>query len=598
MAPDQVGEQRSARVTAPTLVPVGSGVPARNRVAVVVAAMATFLVAAVLKPWGDGARPQLAPPISSPASTPSGDRAAVEHSVPATVVQSGWAAVPFVPGPEPVIPAAAVQSSLRPHPGWGIRAVVDQAPEARSTAGADLAERWTPIDPGGGVSPATNGFPIRALGVTIPAGTMAFDARVLSEVRGHERWRDVEPVGGGSPGASVLLWPPRSSGGWGTAWAPGRYRILVLTPSGVVDFGVYLPGSTASSGPADPDARIWNGSEANGGWLGLDTQLGEGAFAGVIPPDPRGGRDGPLPVVLPLAGRPGSTVDLAEVWLGRDGGAFSSTATAKAYLPRAVALGVAAPPGATIASARLIRLLPEGTAGQPTVLEDAPAVVTNIDDEPYREVVRFEAPGGRPWAPGAYAIQLSAMGPSGGRLLRYPITLLPGSARAIPAPLTAIRAWSRFAGSWGVAAGLLEPLEGPPRLAVRHAPQTPEATISGGADFSRKCLEVNLVDAAQPILGIAHPVDWVPDEIAVQRVFLDGTVATAAPSVAPSIVPGLSLVAARDGAAWSPGWYRLILSAPGPTTALPFCVGQVSGSSLLVPPQAGLHAASAGGSGS
>ena len=598
MARDQVGDLRSAPVTAPTLVPVGPGPRARHRVVIAVTVMATFVGAALLKPWGDGARPQLGAPSSSPASSPAADVATVDRAAPARVVEPGWVAVPFVPGPTPAISATAIQASLRVHAGWGIRTIVDQSTDARSTGAADLAERWAPLNPGGGVSPATNGFPIRALGVTLPAGTIAFDVRVLQDVRGHDRWLDVEPIGGGNPGASVTLWPPRGPQGWATAWGPGQYRILVLTRDGIVDFDVFLPGSTGSTGAADPDVPIWNGSEAHGGWLGLDTQLGAGAFAGVIPPEPRIGQDGPLPVVLPLPGGAGSSLDLAGIWLGRDAGALAVAGTASAYLPRAVALGAAAPPGSTIESASLVRLLPEGPNGQPIVLHSTFAVVTNIDDEPYREVVRFEAPEGRPWAPGVYVIQITATGPAGSQLAAYPITLLPGSARAVPPALTAARAWSQFAGAWGVAAGLLEPVEGPPRLAIRYAPQTPETMVSGGADFSRRCLEVNLVDAAQPILGLGHPIDWGLDSIQVQRVFVDGTVARAAPAVAQSIVPGLSLVAARDGAAWSPGWYRLILRRADVTTALPFCVGQVAGSSLVVPPQAGLHAASVGGSGS
>jgi hypothetical protein len=554
--------------------------------------MTAFVGAALLKPWGDGSRRE--PVTPSPVAS---DAVRLVPDVLPPPAVSGWAGISFVPGPRPAIDPAIVRASLRAEPRWGIRAVVDVSPDGQPTTPAHLEERWAPAGPGGGASPATNGYPIRALGVTLGPGTVALDVRVLREVRGRERWLDVEPVGGGNPGATVLFWPPRGPAGWGTTWEPGRYRFFVLTADRVVDLEVFLLGSNPPNVPADSDAQLWQGSTPRGGWLGLETRLGEGPFAGVIATDSGVSSDHLVPVLVPLGGRPVASLDLGSAWLGPTGERSAAAGAPAAYLPTAVAVGVAAEPGLRIDTARLVRMLPDGPASRPVLLDTAVPIVTNIDDVPRRDVVGFEAPGGRPWPAGIYAVQLVATGPAGLLTRTYPITLLPGSARSVPAPLAAARAWARFAGSWGIAAGLREPLEGPARLAIRYAPQVPEPVAARGADFSRRCLEVNLVDTAQPILGISHPLGAAPDSIGLERIFLDGTTAGPDPAVARSVVPGLTLVAAREGAEWAPGWYRLILGQDGSATALPFCVGRVIGSMLAVPADAGRRVAAADANG-
>jgi hypothetical protein len=89
------------------------------------------------------------------------------------------------------------------------------------------------------------------------------------------------------------------------------------------------------------------------------------------------------------------------------------------------------------------------------------------------------------------------------------------------------------------------------------------------------------------MLGISHPANAGLDAIGLDRVYRDGTTTWSSPAMAPSIVPGLSIVAAADGASWPPGWYRLLVTAGGRTSVLPVCVGEVSGSTLGVPGSAG-----------
>jgi hypothetical protein len=251
-----------------------------------------------------------------------------------------------------------------------------------------------------------------------------------------------------------------------------------------------------------------------------------------------------------------------------------------------VVIGAAAPPGTRILAARLARPMPANPIGEPVAVDVEP-VVTSLDQGPGRDVAWFEAPGGRAWPPGVYVVALETTSPAGGGQLLYATTLLPGSARSTSVPLAAARTWSRFAGAWGVAAGLVEPLDGPARLAVRYAAQTPEPVSASGADFSRRCLEVNIVDTATPILGLTHPFDQAPDAIRLERVYLDGTASLPAPSVARSVVPGLTIVAAGEGTAWPPGWYRLVIRTGDAAIALPVCVGEVGGTLLRVPPGAG-----------
>jgi hypothetical protein len=241
--------------------------------------------------------------------------------------------------------------------------------------------------------------------------------------------------------------------------------------------------------------------------------------------------------------------------------------------------------------ARLVRLLPGTGSGSGIVSADnrARPIVDLLSDRPYREAIRFDEPEGRAWEPGVYAVFVEGNGSAGNDVFAYVITLLPGTARQVAVPLAATRAWARFAGSWGVAAGVAEPIDSPGRLAVRFSPQQPEPLVAGGADFTGRCLEVNLLDTAQAIAGISHPYDVQLDAIGIERVYADGSVRQPLPAQARSVLPGLSLVSPGEGSTWAPGWYRLLVTWGGVTRALPVCIGAVEGNRLAVPPGVGVR---------
>ena len=292
-------------------------------------------------------------------------------------------------------------------------------------------------------------------------------------------------------------------------------------------------------------------------------------------------------MLLTLGGRTTAALGIASAWLDTLAGQPSSIAAhvVTAWLPTAVAIGAAGPPDMVIHGARLVRLMPGSGTGTRALGADnrTRPVVDLLSNRPYREAIRFEEPDGRAWEPGIYAVVVEGGGSAGNDVFAYVITLLPGSARQVAAPLAATRAWARFAGRWGVAAGLAEPIDSPGRLAIRFSAQEPEPVIAGGADYTRRCLEVNLVDSAQAILGISHPYDVQLSAIGIQRVYTDGSVMQPLPAQARSVVPGLSLVGAGEGSTWAPGWYRLLVTEGGVTRALPVCVGEVGGGQLAVP---------------
>lgn len=544
-----------------------------------------FMAVALAKPWGT---PGLAPTSSAGASVVPIPTNAQGDGRGEVRPRSGGSPA-FIPGPliSPTT-SAAIRASLTARPAWGVRAVVEPV-DAGSGAVEPMIERWIRVDPDGWGSVPVDASTVRSVGVTAPTGTMVLDVRVVAQVGGREHWVDVEPVPGGPPGASVLLLPPRLDSGWALAWPAGSYRLLVLTTSGVVILGVRLAGSGLLEGAAiDASDRLWLGSPG-GRWPQLAPDMGPGLFAGVMPEAVVVGVPGPDPAVLSLGGRSTAALGIGSTWLDTISGQPTAVAahTISGHLPRAVAIGVVAPGGLDVHDGRLMRLLPGAGGGALSAADRARPVIDLLANEPLREAVRFHEPDGRAWEPGVYAILIEGNGPAGRDVLAYVITLLPGSARQIAAPIAAARAWARFAGQWGVAAGLRDPLDAPGRLAIRYAAQQPESITGGAGDFSRRCLEVNLLDRAQPIVGISHPYSVQPDGVGIQRVFLDGSVELPQPAVARSVIPGLTLVAAAEGSTWAPGWYRLLVRSGGTLVSLPVCVGSVDGSHLAVPATAG-----------
>jgi hypothetical protein len=84
------------------------------------------------------------------------------------------------------------------------------------------------------------------------------------------------------------------------------------------------------------------------------------------------------------------------------------------------------------------------------------------------------------------------------------------------------------------------------------------------------------------VLGVAHPVDAPVLSVRAERRFEGGRVLPAPVSVAPNVVPGLSIVGRSAEVPWPPGYYRLAVETPGGEESLVVCLGEVgaSGSSV------------------
>lgn len=571
---------------------VGGGRSGSRPALVVGSLILAFLGLAIAKPWappgGDGTASPASPPAVAVASASLGPAPEVTRRA---VAQAPWAPVPFVAGPVEAIPAIAVRAAVRLHETWGVRAVVQPV-------GGALEERWAAASPETFVTLGTGPAPVRALGVTAPSGLLVLDVRVSAIIGGTERWLDAEPVGGANPGSGYLLRPPRIGADWAAAWPAGTYRLDVLTAAGVGTFGVELAGPAELMVDPRPATQRWPGAGVTG-FPTLPAATAAGVFIGALPLEPE--TPNLAPTLMGLGGRQTAGLGYGTAWLDTLSGQASQVTAfgVTAYAPAAVTFGVVAPDGLRVDSGKVVRLRP-GLAGGPTGPADrAVGVPTDIEGRAgvVRQAVRFDEPDGRAWEPGTYAILVDGVGPNGHDTVGYLLTLLPGSARTTAVPLAATRAWARFSGRWGIAAGLLEPLDAPGRLAIRYAATPPEAVVSGGADFTTRCLEVNLIDTGLPILGIGHPTGIRPGAVEVQRVYLDGSVSLARPVTALSVLPGLTMVAPPEGSAWSPGWYRMVVHTDTARLGLPVCVGSSGPGYLTVPSDAGTRSVAAAGAG-
>ncbi len=594
MPGQRVPDDRPAEVSELRLERVGSARGSGLRALVVASVIVGFIGLALAKPWV-GPAPSASGLSERPSSGPPSDGPAAEIA-PLIGDVAPWVATPYVVGPTPVVAAAAVRAAVRSRDDWGIRAVVEERASQGIVGSPLLVERWQSGGLDQYVAVSTGSAAIRALGVSAPAGVLIVDVRVRALVDGREHWLDVEPVDGGNPGSEILVWPPRVASGWLAAWPAGTYRFEILTAAGIGLLGVQLTGPGGTLTLPSGDGRVWAGSTAGGAPRGLSAAqaglwVGVVAAADVASPAATSAVPTSASSVLPLGGRATAGLGYGAAWLDTVAGQGSTVAAygVTAYLPGAVSLGVVGPDGMSIEDARLVRLHPGPSTASDGGVGRASPVVTTLSRQPLRQSVRFDEPDGAAWEPGSYAIVVEGTVGASHDGVAYMFTLLPGSARHTSAPLAATRAWARFAGRWGIAAGLLDPLDAPGRLAIRYAATGPETILGGGADYTHRCLEVNLVDSTQPILGVGHPAGIRPGAVEVQRVYLDGSVTLARPATALTVLPGLTLVAAGEGSAWAPGWYRLIVHTDTTSISLPVCVGSAGPGYLAVPGDAGLR---------
>jgi hypothetical protein len=348
----------------------------------VVAAVVIALGAAVLKPWDFGVSPE---PSVRPAAAVVPSTSPTASLVPAATSPRESAARAEPPT------WADFASVIESHDGWGVQTVARRQIPPWSLDRPTYLEDWTPttlaVDgtENALVEPADG--PVVLLGLTVPAGVVPQAIRIWRIHLGDRlEWMDLTEIGGAGSGRTYLFLRPGTVDAPYLAWAAGRYRIDVLVGERLMRIGVAVPDRRGEV----PTPETWS-AEADGivpASLSDPPALFAGMFAYVD------GRATPLPAAAhPLLGEREAWVDLAT-----SGGAGI---VGSAYLPRASALGIMLPPGATVEVVTMHRLAPD------TRFEEPPALRGTSDRRGHSPFVIFEAPDGGVWAPGIYAISMT-----------------------------------------------------------------------------------------------------------------------------------------------------------------------------------------------
>ena len=207
------------------------------------------LVAAVVKPWEDGARRLVhdrRPRRSSRSPT------AAPSSLPVGLAQTARA---DARSPSPTW--ADLAPALSDHPAWGVAAVVLGSPtDVEAPSPNAYVELWSRsvLDDAGveNAYVARDQESIVALGVTVPRGEVPQDVRIW---RVHDdgglEWIDADPVVGRGVDGTVLLVQPGDDGAAFASWAGGHYRIDVLVAGGIHRIALQIPGRFGNVPPPD-----------------------------------------------------------------------------------------------------------------------------------------------------------------------------------------------------------------------------------------------------------------------------------------------------------------------------------------------------------
>ena len=455
-------------------------------------AVAIALGAAVLKPWGAGESTAV---VDQAAPTPTASlNLAGPHAT--TAAQAQPAA--FAETPASSI-WADLQSAVRRHEAWGVRAVVAQAKAADpANAGPRFAERWEAVPSlGGSVWPGDYRIPtvqvdpsdrsILALGVTFPPAHTPLDVRVWRVAADGLEWVDTEAVDTVPSGGAFLYVQPGAPGDPNRPWSGGTYRIDVLVDGAVRRVGVTIPDRF--SNVPEPTRR---------------PSLREAAPLG----DPAEAAAPDLPIGLyatvdgaavPLPSDEGPGLDEASAWLNLDPGTGRGPRSfvATAFLTRATGLGVMLPPGSVVQSAKVERLAPG----------PLPGVAPRVPTDAQAAHVLFRNPGGGAWTPGVYRLAVVWADADGLHDRSWHVELRPGPIRYFPRMLAAAQGWARYAGATGVILGTAEPLVGGPRSSViRLLRLRPEIEAAYPAPTGVGC-GGTVVDGRPGIIGLAYPAD-------------------------------------------------------------------------------------------
>lgn len=367
--------------------------------------------AAILKPWGS---PTSAEP--SPGATDGSVLSPTE----ATVVPSPLSSA-AAPDPEgaaiaaaPIVTWPTAAAAIRPHDRWGVRVIVPaREPDSIDPATGEVTtavERWSDATNAMRRSDAAADDPlilgteqtVLALGLTFPPGDMALDYRVWQATAPDTwTWLDVVPLEPRPQAGTFLLGPPIIESRQPSSWPTGRYRIEILSTTGMQYLDVALPGRWERV----PDV----GSTAGHG-DSLRSPFSP-SFDAIDGPGPFVVEDGLARSVASTAS-PAGTTDLESLW--REG-------TGVTHAPGATGIGLMLAPGTRELSATLHRV---GLGGGPAAARRVTGLRFADGRSPF---VIFRALRGAAWEPGTYRIDANWTDDAGRRSAAYHIQLRPGA---------------------------------------------------------------------------------------------------------------------------------------------------------------------------
>ncbi len=510
---------------------------------------------AVVKPWSG-------PPTSEsiagrePAAEVSPPPAAIASAAPAEPLASAAAA--FVgPLPAPIASGVtwdAVAPVVRPHDGWGIRAIVIEPLPRAPTASLGYEERWFALEADAGATPTVHVDPtdrsVVALGISFPAATAPLDVRIWRVRTGGYEWIDARSLDPAPSRGAFLYVRPGTGDGAVRPWLAGTYRVDVLVSGAVLRALVTIPDRFGNvPDPALPPDLVDVGRPLDPP-AGTFAELPPGLF--VTAED----------IVLPLGSDAGPPLDEPGAWLDLDSGTGRAPRdfVAAVALPRANGLGVLLPPGSAITSAEVERLAPEPLPGEPIRIDGGGP---NASDDAMYPHVLFAAPGTEGWRPGTYRIGVAWTDADGTHEASWHVELRPGSVHEVsrlhevPRLLAAARGWARYAGSTGVLLGTAEPLEGGPGSSTIRL-----VRYGSGADGAERAARGagcagTFVDGRPDLIGFAYPADRASASARVSVLLPPLRHEDVTALVASAGVPGLIVVAPATTPTFPAAAYRL-----------------------------------------
>jgi hypothetical protein len=353
-------------------------------------------------------------------------------------------------------------------------------------------------------------------------------------------WLDTMPLGASPAIGAFLYGPPRIDGIVRATWPTGAYRIEVLAASGIRHIDVELPDRfEVVPAPAFVPDEMRTGLASP-----FAPDLGALGRRGLFVVQ------GGLAVAVPV--RPGTALEPAAAWKDtpRVPGGDDTDRVAAIHAPRANGLGYIFEPDATDATAELVRILPADP-----LVDARLGIGARFDGNDRFPYVILRAPGGLPWGPGIYRMDLAWTDATGPRWASVHMDFRAGQIGPAPTVLGSMRRVAPAAGR-DMVAGVAGP-EGLPLDLACTGERTGESIVSTDPPV---------------VMGLGHPVGAPPTDVRAERV--SDAVAVEQPLLtAREVIPGLTLLAPADGDTFVPGVYRLTVVTEGETRRLTVCAG-------------------------